>query len=121
MGITPKSSPFTKGTEEPRKPSTSSSQRRSQRNLPNIMSTLSYAWNVHGTFNGDFMSASGTTASVDGIAKVHGTAGEGAPFNHSSWIWGGFGHYGLGWIKGATKRPPLKSILSTCPATGEAR
>merc|ERR1712198_126400 len=52
----------------------------------------SYAWNVHGTFNGEFMSASGTTAIVDGIAEVHGTAGDGGPFNHSSWIWGGFGH-----------------------------
>merc|ERR1712121_400044 len=63
-------------------------------------STLSYAWNVHGTFNGDFMSASGTTASVDG------TAGEGGPFAHSSWIWGGFGHYGLGYIKGGHKENP---------------
>merc|ERR1711942_542515 len=73
------------------------------------MSTLSYAWNVHGTFNGDFMSASGTTASVDGIAEVHGTAGEGAPFNHSSWIWGGFGHYGLGYIKGGHKETPTEN------------
>merc|ERR1711942_284987 len=92
--------------QEPLKPFSSSFQRKSQRNLPNIMSTLSYAWNVHGTFNGDFMSASGTTASVDGIAEVHGTAGEGAPFNHSSWIWGGFGHYGLGFIKGGHKDNP---------------
>merc|ERR1711942_521802 len=69
-------------------------------------STLSYSWNVHGTFNGDFMSASGTTASVDGVAEVHGAAGEGAPFAHSSWIWGGFGHYGLGYIKGGHKETP---------------
>ena len=46
------------------------------------------------------MSASGTTASADGIAEVNGTAREGGPFKHSSWIWGGFGHYGLGYIKG---------------------
>merc|ERR1711942_329735 len=94
--------------QEPLKPFSSSFQRKSQRNLPSIMSTLGYSWNVHGTFNGDFMSASGTTASVDGIAEVHGTAGEGAPFNHSSWIWGGFGHYGLGYIKGGHKENPTE-------------
>merc|ERR1712142_983712 len=49
-----------------------------------IMSTLSYTWNVRGTVNGDFMSASGTTASVDGVAEVHGTVGEGAPLAHST-------------------------------------
>jgi len=72
------------------------------------MSTLTYTWNVHGTFNGDFVSASGTTSSVDGIAEVHGTAGEGGPFNHSSWIWGGFGHYGLAFIKGGHKENPCE-------------
>ena len=55
---------------------------------------------MRGTFNGDFIGASGTTASVDGVAEVHGTAGEGAPFTHSSWIWGGMAHYGLGYMKG---------------------
>ena len=55
---------------------------------------------MRGTFNGDFVGASGTTASKDGVADVNGTAGEGAPFNHSSWIWGGLGHYGLGFMKG---------------------
>jgi len=64
------------------------------------MSTLTYSWNVRGTLNGDFMSASGTTASVDGVADVNGTAGEGAPFDYSTWIWGGMGHYGLAWMKG---------------------
>jgi len=71
-------------------------------------SSLSYAWNVHGTFNGDFISASGTTTSLDGIADVYGNAGEGAPFKHSSWIWGGFGHYGLGYIKGGHKENPTE-------------
>merc|ERR1711872_491159 len=100
------------GTEEPRKPEAFFLIITEQKpKKPSIMSTLSYAWNVHGTFNGEFMSASGTTASVDGIAEVHGTAGEGGPFNHSSWIWGGFGHYGLGYIKGGHKENP----------TGEAR
>merc|ERR1711970_1518789 len=73
-----------------------------------IMSTLNYAWNVRGTLNGDFMSASGTTASVDCIADVHGTAGEGAPFNHSTWIWGGLGHYGLAWFQGGHKDNPTE-------------
>merc|ERR1712142_1217571 len=51
-------------------------------------SSLNYSWNVRGTFNGDFIGASGTTASVDGVAEVHGTAGEGAPFSHSScFLW----------------------------------
>merc|ERR1712002_977669 len=73
-----------------------------------IMSTLNYAWNVRGTLNGDFISASGTTASVDGVADVHGTAGEGSPFNHSSWIWGGMAHYGLGYMKGGHKVNPCE-------------
>merc|ERR1712142_1412496 len=72
------------------------------------MSTLTYSWNVRGTFNGDFIGASGTTASVDGVAEVHGTAGEGVPFNHSSWIWGGLGHYGLGFMKGGHKVNPCE-------------
>merc|ERR1711872_555776 len=97
------------GTEEPRKPEAFFLIITEQKpKKPSIMSTLSYAWNVHGTFNGEFMSASGTTASVDGIAEVHGTAGEGGPFNHSSWIWGGFGHYGLGYIKGGHKENPTE-------------
>merc|ERR1711872_989942 len=97
------------GTEEPRKPEAFFLIITEQKpKKPSIMSTLSYAWNVHGTFNGEFMSASGTTASVDGIAEVHGTAGEGGPFNHSSWIWGGFGHYGLGYIKGGHKETPTE-------------
>merc|ERR1711872_635664 len=87
-------------------PKTTSS--KAERNPPSIMSTLSYAWNVHGTFNGDFISASGTTDSVDGVAEVHGTAGEGGPFNHSSWIWGGFGHYGLAYLKGGHKENPTE-------------
>merc|ERR1712131_340357 len=29
----------------------------------------SYVWNIHGTFNGDFMSASGTTATVDALLR----------------------------------------------------
>ena len=62
--------------------------------------TQNYSWNVRGTLNGNFVGASGTTASVDGVAEVHGTAGEGAPFDHSSWIWAGMAHYGLGWMKG---------------------
>ena len=69
----------------------------------------SYTWNVRGTLNGDFIGASDTTASVDGVADVNGTAGEGAPFNHSSWIWGGFGHYGLGFMKGKFFRQVLLS------------
>ena len=64
------------------------------------LATQNYSWNVRGTFNGNFVGASGTTASVDGVAEVHGTAGEGAPFDHSSWIWAGMAHYGLGWMKG---------------------
>merc|ERR1712168_166318 len=76
---------------------------------PNItMSTLTYSWNVRGTLNGDFMSASGTTASVDGVADVNGTAGEGAPFDYSTWIWGGMGHYGLAWMKGGHKINPCE-------------
>merc|ERR1712121_329434 len=75
---------------------------RRQESTTDIMSTLSYTWNVRGTLNGDFIGASGTTASVDGVADVNGTAGEGAPFNHSSWIWGGFGQYPSHWV--ATKR-----------------
>ena len=55
---------------------------------------------MRGTLNGNFIGASGTTASVDGVADVNGTAGEGAPFDHSSWIWAGMAHYGLGWMKG---------------------
>merc|ERR1712142_1139551 len=77
------------------------------------MSTLSYSWNVRGTLNGDFMSASGTTASIDGVADVNGIAGEGAPFNHSSWIWGGMGHYGLGFMKGGHKVNPCEKYPST--------
>merc|ERR1712002_670819 len=73
-----------------------------------IMSTLSYTWNVRGTVNGDFMSASGTTASVDGVAEVHGTVGEGAPLAHSTWIWGGMAHYGLGFIEGGHKENPCE-------------
>merc|ERR1712142_652743 len=46
-----------------------------------IMSTLNYSWNVRGTLNGNFVGASGTTASVDGVAEVHGTAGEGHKVN----------------------------------------
>merc|ERR1712055_1058796 len=72
------------------------------------MSTLTYSWNVRGTLNGDFMSASGTTDSVDGVADVNGTAGEGAPFNYSTWIWGGLGHFGLAWFKGITKANPCE-------------
>merc|ERR1712212_941222 len=72
------------------------------------MSTLDYSWNVRGTFNGDFISAAGTTASVDGVADVNGTAGEGSPFNHSSWIWGGMAHYGLGYMKGGHKVNPCE-------------
>merc|ERR1712142_985880 len=71
-------------------------------------SSLNYSWNVRGTFNGDFIGASGTTASVDGVAEVHGTAGEGAPFSHSSWIWGGMAHYGLGYMKGGHKVNPCE-------------
>merc|ERR1711887_464759 len=94
------------GTEEPRGRNLVEPRAES----PNIiMSTLNYAWNVRGTLNGDFMSASGTTASVDGIADVHGTAGEGAPFNHSTWIWGGLGHYGLAWFQGGHKENPTGS------------
>merc|ERR1712002_866495 len=73
-----------------------------------IMSTLSYTWNVRGTVNGDFMSASGTTASVDGVAEVHGTVGEGAPLAHNTWIWGGMAHYGLGFIEGGHKENPCE-------------
>merc|ERR1712137_399923 len=73
-----------------------------------IMSTLNYSWNVRGTLNGNFVGASGTTASVDGVAEVHGTAGEGAPFDHSSWIWAGMAHYGLGWMKGGHKVNPCE-------------
>merc|ERR1712042_384477 len=72
------------------------------------MSTLNYSWNVRGTLNGNFVGASGTTASVDGVAEVHGTAGEGAPFDHSSWIWAGMAHYGLGWMKGGHKVNPCE-------------
>merc|ERR1711887_500249 len=93
------------GTEEPRGRNLVEPRAES----PNIiMSTLNYAWNVRGTLNGDFMSASGTTASVDDIADVHGTAGEGAPFNHSTWIWGGLGHYGLAWFQGGHKENPTE-------------
>merc|ERR1712241_1065128 len=77
-------------------------------NNETIMSTLNYSWNVRGTLNGDFMSASGTTASIDGVADVHGTAGEGAPFNHSTWIWGGMAHYGLAWMKDGHKVNPCE-------------
>merc|ERR1712121_295827 len=91
------------GTEEPKR-----AKPCRTRSLNIIMSTLNYAWNVRGTLNGDFMSASGTTASVDGIADVHGTAGEGAPFNHSTWIWGGLGHYGLAWFQGGHKENPTE-------------
>merc|ERR1712142_593777 len=73
-----------------------------------IMSTLNYSWNVRGTLNGDFMSASGTTASANGVADVHGTAGEGAPFNHSTWIWGGMAHYGLAWMRDGHKVNPCE-------------
>merc|ERR1711931_231374 len=72
------------------------------------MSTLNYSWNVRGTLNGNFVGASGTTASVDGVADVNGTAGEGAPFDHSSWIWAGMAHYGLGWMKGGHKVNPCE-------------
>merc|ERR1712033_11060 len=54
---------------------------RRQESTTDIMSTLSYTWNVRGTLNGNFIGASGTTASVDGVADVNGTAGEGAPFD----------------------------------------
>merc|ERR1712142_1240269 len=77
-------------------------------NNETIMSTLNYSWNVRGTLNGDFMSASGTTASIDGVADVHGTAGEGAPFNHSTWIWGGMAHYGLAWMRDGHKVNPCE-------------
>merc|ERR1712137_1099032 len=73
-----------------------------------IMSALSYSWNVRGTLNGDFMSASGTTAVNEGVGEVHGTAGEGAPFNHSTWIWGGMGHYGLAFLQGGHKVNPTE-------------
>merc|ERR1712168_1763256 len=63
------------------------------------MSTLSYSWALRGTFNGDFVSASGTTDSKDGIATANGTVGDGAPLDHSVWHWGGFSHFGLGWLK----------------------
>jgi len=72
------------------------------------MSTLSYAWNVRGTLNGDFLSASGNTASVDGVAEVNGTVGEGAPLDHSTWIWGGLGHYGLAYMKGGHVENPCE-------------
>merc|ERR1711931_456496 len=72
------------------------------------MSSLTYTWNVRGTLNGNFIGASGTTASVDGVADVNGTAGEGAPFDHSSWIWAGMAHYGLGWMKGGHKVNPCE-------------
>merc|ERR1711931_467845 len=87
------------------------------------MSTLNYSWNVRGTLNGNFVGASGTTASVDGVAEVHGTAGEGAPFDHSSWIWAGMAHYGLGWMKGGHKVNPCEKypyhITSTGPSPGK--
>jgi len=70
------------------------------------MSTLSYTWSLRGSFNGNFLSASGKTDSVDGIASAEGTVGEGAPLDHSTWFWGGFSHFGLGWIKdGDTPNP----------------
>jgi len=71
-------------------------------------STLSYAWNVRGTINGNFMSAAGSTASVDGVADVNGTVGEGAPLDHSAWIWGGMAHYGLGYMKGGHVENPCE-------------
>jgi len=70
------------------------------------MSSWSYSWTLRGTFNGDFVGASGATNSVDGIANATGTVGEGAPLNHSTWFWGGFSHFGLGWIKdGGVENP----------------
>merc|ERR1712200_37098 len=92
------------GTEEPPKHKIDAPGRESGKKLlhsrlikkPDNMSTLTYSWNVRGTFNGDFVGASGTTAS------------EGAPFNHSSWIWGGLGHYGLGFMKGGHKVNPCE-------------
>merc|ERR1712142_1101331 len=58
------------------------------------MSTLTYTWNGRGTLNGNFIGASGTTASVDGVADVNGTAG--------------MAHYGLGWMKGGHKVNPCE-------------
>merc|ERR1711931_441108 len=86
-----------------------------------IMSTLNYSWNVRGTLNGNFVGASGTTASVDGVAEVHGTAGEGAPFDHSSWIWAGMAHYGLGWMKGGHKVNPCGGTATRRRAPGLSR
>jgi len=72
------------------------------------MSTLNYSWALRGSFNGDFVSASGTTDSKDGIATAHGTVGDGGPFKHSVWHWGGFSHFGLGWFKDGNKENPCE-------------
>jgi len=72
------------------------------------MSTLNYSWTLRGSFNGNFVSASGATDSVDGIANATGTVGEGAPLNHSAWHWGGFSHYGLGWAKDGNIENPCE-------------
>merc|ERR1712142_1450108 len=106
-GQTPNTS-STLGEKKSGKPAAQPKNDSDDNFLADTMSTLNYAWNVRGTFNGDFIGASGTTASIDGVADVNGTAGEGAPFNHSSWIWGGMGHYGLGFMKGGHKVNPCE-------------
>jgi len=72
----------------------------------NGLSALNYSWTLRGALNGDFISASGSTDIKDGIASAEGTIGEGGPLNHSAWIWGGFSHFGLAWMKdGDTPNP----------------
>merc|ERR1711931_539402 len=48
------------------------------------------------------------TDSKDGIATAHGTVGDGGPFKHSVWHWGGFSHFGLGWFKDGNKENPCE-------------
>merc|ERR1719495_2773955 len=81
---------------------------RSRASAPSMATTLS-TWQTSQLESRS--SIPGSTASVDGIADVHGTAGEGAPFNHSTWIWGGLSHYGLGYMKGGHKVNPCEK----CP------
>jgi len=74
------------------------------------MSSLIYSWNIRGSLNGEYLSALGTTVSVDGVAEVKGIVEEGTPLQHSSWMWSGLTHYGLAYMKGGHKVNPCEKM-----------
>jgi len=53
---------------------------------------------LHGTFNGDFLDVTAHGAGEgDGVANWTGNVGDG-DFDHSTWIWGHFLHYGFAYM-----------------------